>query len=571
MVHFSYPPSMRRDLSALTEGHFDLVIIGGGINGLAAAWDASLRGLSVALIDKGDFGAATSAGSLKLIHGGLRFLQQLDLRSLRESVLERKNLLYLAPHLVHTIPFFIPTYGHGMRSKEILTVGMKLFEMMSLDHNSLSDPSKHIPSHESFSRRQVLGMIPGLKSERLTGAILYHDGQMCNSDRLTLAFALSSAETGAKLANYCEAIGFLRNGEVLEGVQVKDRLEGSKFEIRGRMVLNTTGPWAEITCGFLASSSPNRMMRRSKGIQILTRSLTGKRALGVYSRHKDETVLLNRGSRLFFITPWKGHSLVGTTDELFEGDPDEFKITEQDVLELIEEVNEAFPSARLMREDVLFAFGGLRPITEKDVDKKGLQLAKVAEIQDHALDSRPVHNLITVVGAKYTTCRSLAKQALDLVCTRLGKGGPCRTSQLRLWGGKIDDFQLFVSEELAEIARNFGPRAASHLGYNYGSEYGLILDLVAENPNWAKPITEDRPVLFAELVRAVRDEMAVKLEDVILRRTELGSLGFPGEECLKRCGEWMSRELSWDSARLELEINEARQAFEPCLPRTDSI
>jgi len=557
---------MQRDCSALAESHFDLAIIGGGINGLAAAWDASLRGLSVALVDKGDFGAATSAGSLKLIHGGLRFLQQLDLRSLRESVLERKNLLYLAPHLVHTIPFLIPTYGHGMRGRQLLSIGMKLFETMSIDHNTLSDPSKHIQDHESLSRSQTLGLFPGLKSDRLTGAVVYRDGQMFNSDRLTLSFALSAAQAGARLANYCEAVGFQRKDGAVETVQSKDLLTGSEFEIRARFFLNMTGPWAEITRGYLADPSPNRTMRRSKGIQILTRSLTGDMALGVYSRHKDETAILNRGSRLYFITPWKGYSLVGTTDELFEGDPDEFRIAEEDIVGFIEEINDAFSSAKLRREDVLFAFGGLRPVTERDVDRQGPRLAKVAEIQDHAQDPSPVQNFVTVVGAKYTTCRSLARQVLDVVCDRLNKGGPCRTDQRRLWGGEIEEFESFLRQDLAGAARDLGPEIALHLGRNYGSQFGSILDLLAENPAWAGPVADGRPVLFAEVVRAVREEMAVKLADVILRRTELGSLGFPGEECLKRCGEWMALELNWDSARLEREMDEARTAFEPCIP-----
>ncbi len=539
---------MKRDLKAMAGTTYDLLVIGGGVNGLCVAWDAALRGLSVALVEKGDFGAGTSSGTLKIVHGGLRYLQYADVRRMRESIRERMVLMRIAPHLVHPLPFLVPTYGHLLKGREIMAVAMGLTDLIGLDRNRLDDPQKRIPNGRVISRRECLELLPGIKRKTLTGAAVFYDAQMVNSERLTLAFALAASAAGAQLANYVEVTGlWVKDGRV-ERAAAKDVLTGDPFEVRARMVANMTGPWSDIVVAYLHGARPDRRVLRSKGIQIVAPLYSTEYAFAVESSQRDPDAFIRRGGRLYFVTPWRGRSLIGTTDTVYEGDPDDFAITERDIGEFIDEINEAYPAAGLTRAEVPFWFGGLRPVGEKNIDPNVSRAARKFEIIDHARRDG-VANFISVVGVKYTTARGIAEQAVDLVFRKMGRRPPkCTTATTPLWGGEIERFDRFMSEQVRRKAHGLPEAVVRRLVYNYGSGLDEILAYVERDASLGRTLPGSE-VTRAEVVHACRHEMAATLTDVVVRRTELGTLGPPAPKAVDEVLAIVSNELGWSDTR----------------------
>ncbi len=553
---------MQRNLKRLADEMYDLLILGGGINGLAAAWDAALRGLKVALVEKSDFGAETSSATLKIIHGGLRYLQHLDFIRSRESIRERSALLRIAPHLVHPFSFLVPTFGHLMKGKEFMTAGLIMNELVSYDRNrNLKDPLKHIPAGRVVSRRECLERMPGLNDKGLTGGVIFYDAQMYNSERLTLSFALSAAARGADLANYVEAVALLRQGARVTGARVRDGISGAEFDIRAAVVANMTGPWSDIILGLLDKPKPDRNVLRSKGIQIVAPSLTGDMGLGVASRHRDPDALFSRGARHYFITPWRGVSLIGTTDTIYRGDPDDFRITGKDIGDFIDELNEAMPSARLSRAQVPFAFGGLRPITETNLET-GSQVSRKYEITDHA-ETLGIEGLVTVIGVKYTTGRLLAEKVINCVFKKLNRPSPrVVTAETPLAGGDIERLDSFMQEANKNPLAGLDEQGIRHLVYNYGSGLSALAARVQKDPRLGERLPGSKEVIKAEILQAVREECALHLPDVVFRRTDLGTLGHPGRPALQACADLMAAELGWDEARKGREFDAVEKRYD---------
>ena len=553
---------MQRNLKRLAEETYDLLIVGGGINGLAAAWDATLRGLKVALVEKADFGGQTSSATLKIVHGGLRYLQHLDFVRMRESIRERSTLLRIAPHLVSPLPFLVPTYGHLLASKEALSAAMLINDLVSWDRNrGLPDPARQLPAGRYLSKRETLALAPGIAERGLTGGVIFHDGQMYNSERLTLAFALAAAERGADLANYVAAVRLLRQDRRVTGARVCDLETGAKFDVRAAVTANMTGPWSDLLIGLLDRPDPPRRVVRSKGIQIVAPLLYPRVAVAVPSTYKDPDAILARGNRNFFITPWRGVSLIGTTDTVYEGDPDDFRITGGDLRAFIDEINQSLPAAQLRRDQVPFAFGGLRPITEKNIDT-GSKVARKYEIYDHAADLG-VTGLFTVIGVKYTTCRLLAEKVVTLVFHKLDRPAPAAvTAQTPLAGGRIERWDAFERDAVAAAPAGVSAQTMRHLAHSYGTGYGVILDLVRVQPAAAALLSGSSEVIAAEVLHAARAEAALHLTDVVLNRTDLGSQGHPGRAALAACADLMARELGWPAARRASELAAAERRFE---------
>ena len=553
---------MQRNLKRLAEETYDLLIVGGGINGLAAAWDAALRGLKVALVEKADFGGQTSSATLKIVHGGLRYLQHLDFVRMRESIRERSILLRIAPHLVSPLPFLVPTYGHLLASKEAMSAAMLINDLISWDRNrELPDPARQLPAGRYLSKRETMELAPGIAERGLTGGVIFHDGQMYNSERLTLAFALAAAERGADLANYVAAIRLLRQDRRVTGARVRDLETGVEFDVRASVTANMTGPWSDLLIGLLDQPDPPRRVVRSQGIQIVAPLLYSRVAVAVPSAYKDPDAILARGARNFFITPWRGVSLIGTTDTVYAGDPDDFRITDRDLRTFIDEINQSLPGAQLRRDQVPFAFGGLRPITEKNIDT-GSKVARKYEIYDHAVDLG-VAGLCTVIGVKYTTCRLLAEKVINLVFGKLARPAPAAvTAQTPLAGGRIAHWEAFEREVVAAAPAGVSEKTMRHLARSYGSAYGVILDLVQTQAEAAARLPGSDEIIAAEVLHAVRAEAALHLADVALHRTDLGSQGHPGRAALEACADLMARELGWDAARRQRELDATEQRFQ---------
>lgn len=548
---------MKRDLQRLADETFDLVIIGGGIYGVCVAWEAARRGLSVALLEKADFGWATSANSLKVIHGGLRYLQHGDIRRARRSIRERRFMMSVAPHLVHPMPVLVPTYGHGLQGIEVLTAGVLINDLISFDRNQLDDPQKKIPNGRFLSRAACLSMAPNIRREGLSGAVLFHDAQVYNSERLTLAFLQSAIKAGAVAANYAEVRGVLWDADKVGGVKVYDQLADERFDVRARAVINATGPWHGQLLSSIHNRSQSRRHQLSKSFNVITTPLFDHVAVGLSSQKefRDADMLIARKTRLLFAAPWRGKSLVGTEYTPFHGDPDDWSISDEEIDRFLVEVNSALARPFLTRDDVAFVHGGLLPIDDYDPSTQSVKLTKHYHVRDHGPDG--ALGLYSVVGVKYTTARYVAEQVVTAVGDSWGQTLPAAEEGC-LVGGEIDRFDAFEQDVLAK--RPFGLPATTlqRLIYNYGSQYSRVLNYL---PSSVGEPVEDLHVWVAETRHAVHEEMACKLSDVVLRRTELGSAGRPDEETLYCCAQTMAQELGWASAKVDQELAETNRYF----------
>ena len=439
---------MNRDISALTEKEYDLIIIGGGIFGACAAWDAAQRGLSVALVERGDFSHATSANHFKIVHGGIRYLQHGDLYRVRESSRERSALLRIAPHLVKPLPIVVPTYGHGLQGKELLAIGLFLYDLILFDRNrGLSDPARKIPSSRFISKEECLRLFPDLKKEGLTGAAIFCDGQIYNPPRLALSFLRSAVDAGAQIANYVEAIEFLHSCNRVYGIKARDTLTGEEFQIRGKIVLNAAGPWAEQ----LLKTQPN--LRRRKAFTfsrdacfIVGRRLIEDYTLAVQVGTSDPDAILSRGQRHVFIAPWRNYTLIGVWHKVHSGDPDTFTVTEKDLLGFLDEVNSAYPSFDLSFQDITQWNAGLTLFGENEAGASNLSFGKRSQLIDHFKESN-VQGLITLIGVRATTARGVAEKAVNLAVRKLGKKVPrSKTAITPIYGGRIRNFEEFTKD-----------------------------------------------------------------------------------------------------------------------------
>ena len=449
---------MKRDPQALEQVLWDVLVIGGGIHGACVAWDAILRGLTLCLVEKADFGSGTSANTLKIIHGGLRYLQQADYRRMRESIGERRTLLRIAPHLVHPLPIVVPTYGHGRRGRELLHVALLLNDLISLDRNAGLDRAQHIPRGRTVSRRECLRLAPGLDACGVTGGGVFHDAQVENSERLVLAFLRSAAKAGAELANYAEVVGLRHDAGGPFRVSVADRLTGERFLIRARVVVNASGPWVGRVLG-LATPAATLGTRFAKAFNVVTRRLFREHAVALPIRGLSGGRRSRGGNRLLFVVPWREHSLLGTWYEPHDGRPGDVSVTEADVARLIAEVSRTCPALALGIEDVRLVHGGLLPVAATEGAAVDTQLLRHGRIVDHAPDGFP--GLLSVVGVKLTTARLMAERTVDRVFERLHRTpAPPLSARVPLHGAQ--------GEPLHEQRRRNDGVAAKNVGLQHG-------------------------------------------------------------------------------------------------------
>jgi glycerol-3-phosphate dehydrogenase len=554
---------VERDLSVLTEQEFDLVIIGGGAFGACAAWDAALRGLAVALVERGDFCHATSANHFKMVHGGIRYLQHADVPRMRESSRERRALLRTAPHLVQPLPIVIPTYGHGRQGRALLAAGCWLYNLLVCDRSrGLRDPQRHIPWGQLLSRAECLQLFPALEPRGLTGALLFFDGQMYNPPRLVLSYLRAAVQAGAQVANYLEAVRFLRTDERIYGLVVSDRLSGEQLEIRGQVVLNAAGPWAEQLLGDTLGLrlTPALTFSRDACFVVARPLLGGPYALAVQGRTRDPDALLSRSHRHLFLVPWRQATLIGVWHVVHHGSPEAFRVTEDELEAFLAEINAAYPALALTLQDVALWHAGLVLFGDNDAGATHLRYGKRSCLIDHAR-LHQVHGLITLIGVRATTARGMAVKAIDLACRKLGyNASPSRTAVTPIYGGDIERFEPFLQQAIQQRPPSVRPEVMRALVHNYGTEYPRVLRYLAENPTWAETLGGST-TLKAEVVHAVRHEMAQKLSDVVFRRTDLGTVGHPGEEALHSCAAVMAAELGWNPQQVDQEMAEVSGVY----------
>ena len=542
--------SMQRNLAAMSVSRFDVLVIGGGITGATVAWDAALRGLRVGLIEKGDFGQGTSSATSKLIHGGLRYLQQREVGLVRESLRERRILLTVTPHLVSPLPFLIPAYGWTNRL--LLGVAAQVYNALSYDRAQVPYEDQQIPKARVLNREDTAERVPRLPTADLRGGMLYYDAQMYDPARHLLEFLHSAYRHGAHVANYAEAEDFTLANGAIQSVTVRDHLTDTVHSLSARLVVNATGHWAD---GVVQRIQDDAIppIRRSKGIHIITRPVT---SLG------QALALQTPDGRHLFFLPWRDHALIGTTDTPFDGRPDDVSVTEDDLHDFIATINATFPPAQLTRDDVLHFYSGLRPIVDTDSDTDTYHASRRHAIYHHADDG--IDNLFTALGGKYTTARHLAEQLVDRLFDALGRPPvPCTTHVVPTVGGDTGSFPQFlrwVRQQYTALDEG----TTYHLARSYGTQITELMNNAKRGPVLMKrPAGSRTPDIMAQVDYAVENEMARTLDDVLRRRTGIGTVGEPSLDTIEAVAQRMAGLLNWDTHRFDDEVETMRDRYWP--------
>lgn len=527
---------MRRACNRLADESFDVLIVGGGVTGACVARDAAMRGLKVALVERGDFANATSAHNSKLIHGGLRYLRNFELGLVRESLRERRIWQRIAPHLVHPLPFLVPLFDAGLKARATLAAGLTLYDILSYDRGRLDDPDQRLPRHSWLNASKARAREPVLDTPGLDGAFLYYDAQMYSPERLALECLIDADANGAAIANYVEAGRLLLRGGKVEGCSARDAVSGAKFDIRAKATLVAAGPWADIFLEHALSRPASHKLLRSKGIHVLVPSMTRECALTMATRHGH-----------FFVLPWRGHTLLGTTDTAFTGDPDDVGVTEKDISGFFRFINNNLPAAKLRRDKVEYFYAGLRPLVD-DGSGDTYGASRRAELVDHAKDDG-LDGLFSAIGGKWTTSRDLAQSVVDQLARKLGaRTRACETGTAPLPGGRMERFCEFQKQQALPAGAN-----VEHLTRLYGARLPAMLAEAGNRPELLESVAPTGDI-GAQILFAVREEMAQSLVDVVMRRTGIGQLGYPSRAVLEAASSIMAAELGWSEGRRQSEI-----------------
>ncbi len=536
-------------IAALASQEFDVVVIGGGITGAGVALDAASRGYSVGLVEKGDYASGTSSRSSKLVHGGLRYLQQFDLGLVREALLERQLMVALAPHLVHPLPLVVAAF-EGQRPDRMVGLGLNMYDVLSIDkrrrrgrrgkggESERDESEEWAPErHRMITGEEVLEHLPALGARQPTGGYLFYDCQTDDS-RLVLTVLAEAQRFGAVAANGVEVTDLVESGGRATGVAVRDVDTGDSFTVRGHNVVNATGVWADrIRPDELFDEAEIPRISPSRGTHI---------TLPHSSLPLISGAIVPAGEgRSIFALPWLGRTLVGTTDNDYEGDIDAVAPELSDIDYLLDAVNLYFLT-ELTVADLTGSFAGVRPLIATGDPKKSVDISRRAELYETS------SGMVTITGGKLTTWRRMAAMAVDSIVERDGRDAPCRTHEIPLG-------QVVAPEDLVRV-EGVAPEAYVALANRYGHEAIAVLEVAAENSDLTKPIVCDLPDILAEAVFAARHEQVRCLSDVLLRRTRLGILAAPelldpGSDAPRRVAAAIAPELGWDLARVQRELD----------------
>lgn len=555
---------MQRDLHALANTTFDVLVVGGGITGAAVAYDAAVRGLSVGLIERGDFGGATSAASSKLLHSGIRYLQQLRFDKVRESALERARFQVMAPHLSRFVPFLVPAYRGLLRGRLALETAAALHRLIAWGENAfVRDAAKRIPAPRFYGRTALASLIPDLVSDPdLTGALLVHEAHLVSPERATLAFVKSAAARGAVAANYVEAERFLYVQDRVVGVRARDLQRQIEFDIRARVVVNATGPWiADLTERSRRVPLGFHLAGFARGVHVVTRPVHETFALALPTKRPSRAVV-HRGGRHVFVIPWRGHSLIGTTYTPIGPTLGTVTPTAEDIETLLADVNAAMPWAELTLEDVRFAYAGVYTLVNRRTALETFEPPIDSYIVDHGRLAG-IEGVVSVLGARYTTARKLAQETMDLVCAKAGlRCGPTPTTAVPLVGGEIEDLTAFTADVTRRLGDRLEPAVLEYLIAHYGTEIDRVIGHAPQMSPRLRRLAPERECIEAEIEYATIHEMALTLDDVVFRRTGLGTVGHPGEACLRRAAEIMANHLGWTEEKIDAEVARTRRRFQ---------
>src|ERR1700754_2040278 len=537
-------------LEAIAGGHFEVVVIGGGITGAGVALDAASRGYSVALLERDDYAVGTSSRSSKMVHGGLRYLQNFDLGLVREALLERRLLVHLAPHLVYPTPFLVAALGEDKRDRKV-GIGLNMYDVMAATRTGRGRGEKRekrekfsaVPReeeswwspdrHRTIGHDEVLELVPALASRDPHDAYLFYD---CQTDdvRLVLTVLGEAERYGAVMLNGAEVVEVTGGRGSQAGVVFVESDSGERIEVVADHVVNATGVWADAIRPEVVEEEDVPRIAPSRGTHLVldARDLPMGSAACIVPAGEG---------RMIFALPWYGRTLIGTTDNDFDGDTRHPRPAEAEVEYLLDAAN-AFFGTSLGAGDLVGAYAGVRPLISSGDPRKSVDISRKEELYETS------SGMLTITGGKLTTYRRMAKLTVDRLVEREGREAPCRTAEIPL-GMEARPADLEAPDE-------GGEEALSQLAFRYGHASKRVLDLARERPELAAPMVPGRPDLLAEAVLAARYEQARSVADVLLRRTRLGLVAAPqlrGADSVRAVAETMGGELGWDPGRVDAE------------------
>jgi glycerol-3-phosphate dehydrogenase len=551
-------------IEAIAGQRFEVVVIGGGITGAGVALDAASRGYSVALLERGDYAVGTSSRSSKMVHGGLRYLQNFDLGLVREALLERQLMVQLAPHLVYPTPFLVAALGEERRDRRV-GVALNMYDVMATtrvgrsrrelrgakeeDEDFYWSPDRH----RTIDRDEVLEMVPALAAREPKDAYLFYD---CQTDdvRLVLTVLGEAERFGAAMLNGADVVEVLSDDGRAAGVACVEAESGERFEVAADHVVNATGVWADrIRPEEVVEEEDVPRIAPSRGTHLL---------LDRADLPMDGAAcIVPAGSgRMIFSLPWYGRTLIGTTDNDYDGDIAHPNPAEADVGYLLDAVNEFFGTS-LSQSDLVGAYAGVRPLISSGDPRKSVDISRKAELYETS------SGMLTITGGKLTTWRRMAKQTVDRLVEREGREAPCHTAEIPLG--------MEARPEDLEAPEGVGEEAVSQLAFRYGHAARAVLDLAWKDPKLARPIVPGRPDLLAEVAIAARREQARSVADVLLRRTRLGILAAPqlrDADSVRPVAEVLGAELGWSRRQQKREAEAwteaaAREGIDPASAR----
>ncbi len=525
-------------LERLDRETFDIAVIGGGITGSGIARDAAMRGLSVALLERGDFASGTSGRSSRLIHGGLRYLRHAQIRLVREALRERGRLVRLAPHLVRPIPFVLPFFDDGADKPLVLRLGLLGYDLLA--------GTLGIGRHRTLSGETLARDEPVLSARGLRGGIRYFDA-LTEDDRLTLVVALSALRHGGAALNYVEAAGLERTGGRVAGVHYRDLMGGGEGTVRARVVVSAAGPWTDEVRSLAGASS---LLRPTKGIHI------------VVPRDRLATnaaIAFGFDDRMLFAIPHGQHAYIGTTDTDYSGDPGEAETDWEDVAYVLEATNRAF-EVHLSESDVEATWAGVRPLLREEGAPSSVS-------RDYAILDGP-QGLVTITGGKLTTFRSMAEHLVDHVIEAEGqrfsrRPARCRTASESLPGGDISEITRYEESVVPKLRKAWGlsADAARRLISLYGTEHSRVLSRAEDRPELLEPLAPGSSALAVEAAHATEEEMALTVEDFMRRRSGLMLFGPKAGAAEGAAARVMAGTLGWSPEERERQLAAYREAL----------
>jgi len=556
---------LTRDFDKAQSKQYDVVVVGGGIYGATIVREAISRGLSVALVERLDFGGATSANSLKVVHGGIRYLQSLDIKRLRESVSERRALLRIAPHLVSPLKCIIPTQNRLTQHRFTVGTAFQLYNFLSLDRNKGVDCARHILAAGTVSRDTLQQDMSLLGNLDCTGAGYWYDAQAHNTERLVLSFVLTAVHEGATALNYATAEELLQTDGRIAGVVVRDSLGEKRYTIRAKSVIDCTGPWAKW------HSEANEACSEpvfAKALNLVVRKSLFPCAVGL---KVDVQVAGKQKSRQLFIAPWREASIIGTWYfPVSEVSPDDVYPTEEEFDACLAQANAVSPGVLIERGDVINVHAGLLPATALDGLGGEPVLKSRASITDVG-SVGGVDGLFLVQGVKLTTARHVAALTIDAVLRFHGKEvSRSTTDVVPLYGGDLGRVHEYYKHKLETYGSILSADLISRLIDNYGTNIDIIMSYIDESRDLARLVPGTSSLLCAEVLFSIQHEMAVTLSDVLLRRVGVGDLAIPSEETIEFCAGFIGQYLGWNEHEKDENVKSLRDSYYHLSRRNDA-